>query len=333
MSAEPPPGVIQGVERLLRRTGRFDASWAQTAEMMVARELTVRRRVSRLADHKEIRWVQMGSEFGRPVRNFVTYDDMTVPLAMAMEGYVKLRPTVARGWVRRQAGIYRAATGCCVASRWQAGSLVSDFGVPPERIQVVGFGYNVQIAAAPRDWSQPRFLFVGLDWSRKNGARVLSAFQRIREVIPAAHLDLVGDHPPVTAEGVTGHGVLDWSVPAQGAALSALFQSATCFVLPSRYEPFGIVYVEAGLAGLPSVATAVGGARDAVGDDGGLFVDPNDLEGLVAAMLQLADPARAQQMGVRAAVHAARLSWVHVAERVAASLVEPGSVPPLVDLV
>ena len=54
-----------------------------------------------------------------------------------------------------------------------------------------------------RDWSRPRFLFVGVDWRRKNGAAVLDAFEEVRRVVPAASLDLVGNHPEIDAPGVT----------------------------------------------------------------------------------------------------------------------------------
>jgi glycosyltransferase involved in cell wall biosynthesis len=77
--------------------------------------------------------------------------------------------------------------------------------------------------------------------------------------------------------------------------------------MPSKYEPFGIAYVDAGAAGVPSIGTTVGGAEDAIGGCGRL-VDPGDPGALAAAILRHLD----DDGDVRARVleHArARFSW------------------------
>ena len=54
--------------------------------------------------------------------------------------------------------------------------------------------------------------------------------------------------------------------------------------------------------------------RDAIGD-GGLLVDPADMQGLRQAMLRMCDPETARELGERAFAHAAGLSWQKVAQR------------------
>ena len=75
--------------------------------------------------------------------------------------------------------------------------------------------------------------------------------------------------------------------------VSALYREAKVFVLPARdipgdVEGFGIVFLEAALAGLPSVATRVGGIPEAV-EDGvtGRLVKPDDAEAMRAAVADL----------------------------------------------
>ena len=179
----------------------------------------------------------------------VTFEDMTTVQACDAE-YAEWRAMPRRAVtarVTRQRKAYRRARGCCVCTHWAAESVVSDYAIPPEKVHVVGVGRNFEPpGAVTRDWSTPRFLFVGRDWSRKNGERVLAAFSRLRTEVPDARLDVVGAHPPLHADGLVGHGVLQLtdSAPPPPASPS-LFANATCFVMPSLHEPAGLAYVEA----------------------------------------------------------------------------------------
>jgi glycosyltransferase involved in cell wall biosynthesis len=330
VSAEPPLRADRLAQSWLRATRRFDESWAQTADMMLLRSLLVRARIAADRGRRSTRhWIQMGSEFGHPVDNFVTLEDMTVSSAMRLREYVRLRPPVARAWIHRQKRIYDRAMACCVASHWAAESLL-EYGVDPARIRVVGFGCNIKVDVTERDWSVPRFLFVGLDWKRKNGDAVVRAFGRLRDELPLARLDLVGSHPDVDSPGVTCHGPLRLDQPAERSRFDDLLKTATCLALPSTYEPFGIVYAEAGWAGVPSIGTRVGGAPDAIGE-GGIVVDPYSPEQIYKAMHAVSDPDMARTLGVQARSHSQLLSWDAVAGRVAGALglVARDSVPDL----
>jgi glycosyltransferase involved in cell wall biosynthesis len=72
--------------------------------------------------------------------------------------------------------------------------------------------------------------------------------------------------------------------------LPALLERAHVLAVPSRYEPFGMVYLEAMEYGVVPLASTVGGADELV-DDGanGCLVDPGDAEGLRAALATLRD--------------------------------------------
>jgi len=86
--------------------------------------------------------------------------------------------------------------------------------------------------------------------------------------------------------------------------LAALLAAADAVVLPSRYEPFGIVALEAAAAGAPLVASAAGGlAEVVVPGETGLAFEPGDVDGLVHAVhTVLRDPvaARARARAARA---------------------------------
>src|SRR5213078_3736382 len=103
--------------------------------------------------------------------------------------------------------------------------------------------------------------------------------------------------------------------PAVRGQFEELFAAATCLVVPSRFEPFGLVYVEAAAAGVPSIAGEAGGSADAVGD-GGVRVDADDDDALYRAMRELADPATARHLGALAKHHADDLTWAKTTQRV-----------------
>lgn len=270
--------------------------------------------------------VHVGSGYLLPVAMpVVTWEDMTVAQAVRMPDseYAHLSASAVRRWRERQRRIYERARACCVGSHWARDSVVHDYGIAAERVHVVGFGHNAEPVDAERDWSSPRFLFVGRRWERKNGPAVLRAFARLREEVRHARLDLVGGHPPVEMEGAVGHGTLRFDVTADRERYATLMREATCLVMPSLYEPFGIAHLDAGAAGVASIGSTVGGAAEAIGE-GGLLVDPRDDDQLLAAMRRMCDPGAAREMGAAARRNSARFTWPLVAQRVLRALEPPG---------
>jgi glycosyltransferase involved in cell wall biosynthesis len=99
--------------------------------------------------------------------------------------------------------------------------------------------------------------------------------------------------------------------------LPELYRSADAVVAVPRYEPFGIVPLEAMACGVPVIASAVGGMLDTVEDGGtGLHVPPDDPAALAAAARRLlADDRLRASMG-RAGERRVlqRYTWDQVAE-------------------
>jgi glycosyltransferase involved in cell wall biosynthesis len=246
----------------------------------------------------------------------VTLEDMTIA-QLRHYPYAEWEAMGRRDHERRsrlQRRAYAAAVACCATSTWAARSIADDYGVAPERTHAVGVGTAFPRDRAARDWSRPRFLFVGREWERKNGPRVIRAFARLRADHPDAELHVVGGHPPVDQPGVTGHGVLALGDPSARARLRELLRASTCFVMPSLFEPSAIAYVEAATAGLPSIGTRNGGSADLIGT-GGVVVDPMSEDAILAALRLLAEPGRAEALGELAWERSALFTWEAVAQR------------------
>jgi glycosyltransferase involved in cell wall biosynthesis len=325
-----PVHVPLGIPQVLRRaTDALAFARYRRRGLGAMTAPAVRRRTraahDRLADADAL--VLMGTTFEIPrTIPYVTYDDMTVPQFARLQ---RLPEVVTTPWKARQVRALDDAVACCVTGTWVADSLVSDYGVDAARIAPVGIGANtVSAPVEDRDWSTPRFLFVGVDWERKGGRRVVDAFRDVRRAIPTATLELIGRIPEITEPGVTVRGWLDMRTAAGREALLAAYRRATCFVMPSRFEPFAIVHAEAGMAGVPSIGTTQGGVAEVIGP-GGTTVDPGDHEALVRAMTTLADPDTARRLGALARPHAERFTWEAVSLRILHQLdVLPGSPQP-----
>lgn len=321
-----PLGIHQAVAVLSRIGGKRGAVADRTVVRQVSRTLSLAKRL-RAEDSNCDAVVAMGIELydlaairpeGVP---FATFDDGTLfqqwqnpDSDIRQSGFQERDATI---WFERQAKSARAASVCCVSTEYAAHSFVSDYAVPADRVRVVGMGHRprANADASPRDWAVPRFLFVGVDWNRKNGPAVVRAFQRVREQYPTATLDLVGEHPPVTLPGVRDHGFLRRENPASQRTLDSLFARSTVFVLPSRFDLSPISYLEAASAGMPVISSTEGGAGEVLGA-AAAAVHPDDDDALFAAMLELADSATAARRGAEAYAATLTASWAHVAQRI-----------------
>lgn len=133
---------------------------------------------------------------------------------------------------------------------------------------------------------------------QKNQLALIEALPRILAVEPKTKLLLVG---PITvpayqaslAESIKTLDLADKIIQLPGIAfgdkrLFDAYQASDVFNLPSLHEPFGIVILEAWAAGLPVVASRVGGIPDFTchGEDA-LLIDPNSSAELAAANIKL----------------------------------------------
>lgn len=105
--------------------------------------------------------------------------------------------------------------------------------------------------------------------------------------------------------------------PVPRAEIPALYAGADLCLVPSRHESFGLVALEAMVAGLPVVATRTGGLQVTVADGvNGYLVDVDDVPALADRLLQLWDsPALRRELGGRGVRTAQRHAWPRIAER------------------
>lgn len=167
------------------------------------------------------------------------------------------------------------------------------------------------VTAPPSD--QPMVLFVGRLEPRKGidvfldaAASVLGLHETVRFVVAGDDRRPGPTGRPHAEEwdrrGVTGGQRLAFVGPVDDAQLDTLTRSASIVVMPSRYESFGLVAVEAMMHARACVASDVGGIPELFSSsDQGVLVAPGDAGALADALIRLlGDAERCAAMGVEA---------------------------------
>ena len=168
-----------------------------------------------------------------------------------------------------------------------------------------------------------RILFVGRLVQEKGLAHLLQSLAAVRAILPAAHLAIVGDGPERPALlRQTRRLRLDAGVEFLGQlppdAVAKQRAAAQVAVVPSYYEPFGLVALEAMAWGVPLVASDVGGLREFT-EGAAVLVPPANAPALAQALVRvLSDVQLRQDLARRGIERASDYTWDRCAERTAA---------------
>jgi glycosyltransferase involved in cell wall biosynthesis len=193
---------------------------------------------------------------------------------------------------------------------------IDRFGVPSDRVSVIPVGVDEsrirakmsRVAARSELGLPPKapvILSLGaLAWE-KDPVGQLEAVATVLEEVPEARYIVAGDGELRTqVESLAAHRHLGDRVMTVGERLdvSELFAAADTLVLASRTEGLPGVIIEAGMAGIPAAAYAVGGVSEVVREgETGLLASPGDRRGLTEALRKLVgDAALRRRLGTTA---------------------------------
>lgn len=299
---------------------------------------------SRIASRHVFEWrdkvdviLQFGATFnpaGRGDLPVVLYCDSNIAMAEigAESGFADASLLTASELARvfeREREVYEAAAAIMTFSDLLRDTFISSFSVPADRVVAVGAGPNLDFSAqvTERDQSSrpPTVLFVGRQFHRKGGDLLLRAFQGVRSRVPDARLVIVG--PPTLdeelGEGVEFLGFLRKDDPTDAARLLRAYRNADVFCLPTRFEPYGVSFLEAMRFSIPCVGPESWAVPEmVVHEETGILVPPEDECALTEALVRLlTDRETARKMGEAGRSRAEQgFTWDSVVRRMEATL-------------
>lgn len=189
-------------------------------------------------------------------------------------------------------------------SRWAADSAINDIGVPPERVTL----HKPCVSVGPaRRVERPangpvRIVFVGNDFERKGGDRLLAWHQARWRSRAELHVCSGKVRPDRTLRGVVWHGAT-----AHAELMSDVLPSCDLMVVPTREDTFLIAAQEAQAVGLPVVTSRLAGLPEVVrhGRTGYVFARDDDVSFIGAVDRLIADAGLRRDMSIAAREHAA----------------------------
>jgi glycosyltransferase involved in cell wall biosynthesis len=217
--------------------------------------------------------------------------------------------------------IARRAVHLITVSEFSRTEIVELLRVEPEQITVIPGGVDERFtpgadpapARAALNLDRPYVLTVASRIARKNLAALEPAAGRLR----ALGIELVaagGGRPQLRAEGAVGGVRALGHVPDE--LLPGLYAGARAFVLPSRYEGFGLTCLEAMASGVPVVAADRAALPEVCGP-AAILVNPDDADAVTAGLERATtDEASRARLTSAGSERAARLTWDRAARSV-----------------
>jgi|LSQX01.1.fsa_nt_gb glycosyltransferase involved in cell wall biosynthesis len=219
-----------------------------------------------------------------------------------------------------QKNLFDQCTGIFPRSEWAAKSVIDDYGINCEKINIAGAGVNHRVSPLQHEsYARQSILFIGRDFERKGGPLILEAFRLARKQLPSARLVIIGCNPGINETGVEITGPISKDAPGGLALLLKHFSEASLFCIMSNFEPFGIVVLEAMQSSVPCILPNNYAFPEMVidGVTGSTISEPDPLKLSDAFIQMLSDPALLERMGNAGREHFKKnYSWSTTANRI-----------------
>ncbi|MCK6497591.1 glycosyltransferase family 4 protein [bacterium] len=225
---------------------------------------------------------------------------------------------------KRMARGMRSAAGITAISNHIFDEILSIGGIASDKVHTIPNGVNLDDFTHVEKISLefPYVFAMGRMVHQKGFDHLLRAFQGVIHATQDLHLLIAGEGVhrrdyEMLAASLGLEGRVQFLGLVQGTQKIGFMKGAEFFICPSRFEPFGIVVLEAMASGIPVVANRVGGIVDII-EEGkqGLFAEPSSVESLRDAILSLhRNPQLRNQMAEQALARSKDYDWSIINQR------------------
>ena len=216
-------------------------------------------------------------------------------------------------------------------SRMVRDQIAGRFRVPAGRLEVIHNGVDCERFRADADPAErdalrrrlgagdaPVWLFAGSGWRRKGLDTALEALAACGD--PDGRLWVAGRDAPASWRPLAAELGLTDRVEFLGPQrdMPALYRAADALLLPTRYDAFANVCLEAAACQLPVITSGANGCSELLAEAGVVVEDPEDAAGFGAALERLADPSLRAALGAAGRRLAEDHSWPSHVEKLRA---------------
>lgn len=206
----------------------------------------------------------------KPVSNYVAYIDATFRTYINIysdnksfaEKHINRIALLEEKWLKDASAIF-------FGSNWAKNIAINEYGLNKNKCHVIWVGGNVPVPQIDQYDGGYKFLFISLDFISKGGVYCVKAFQLFRNKYPNSELLIIGQKPSpeiLSIPGVKYIGFLRKHIENELSLFQALLAKARGLVHPTSMDTMGMVLIEAGYYGCPSIATRQFGIPELIKD-------------------------------------------------------------------
>ena len=266
----------------------------------------------------------------RRIKDTYCYQDLSVDylLRLRLENHPaapyalkKVTPTFLVERKNKKAkAFYEQCAGIFTMSEWLRKDLVERTGLPESKVHHVGGGSNIDVSRIDYSLKEGnKFLFVGKVWDLKNGDLVVEAFKQLCIAHSEGNPRLYIAGPEKKPAGIGDDENIIFLGRLSYDQLIEYYNLCDYFVMPSRHDAYGLVFVEALCFGLPCIGKNICAMPEFIQHgENGYLLEHDDVPELTGLMEKLLLDGQVMAAAVQAdrAYYLEKYSWDTVADRI-----------------
>lgn len=249
--------------------------------------------------------------------SYVEYMSKNLPTTFKVSGFNIFDQQTIKKKLALEEEYQRNCTAIFCMGEWLRQDCINRLGLDSNQVYAVGGGININVNNINNDIKKEcnKVLFIGRDFKRKGGFLVYEAFCKLKKEKPDAELYVAGPKINPISHPINGYYFLG---DCNHETLSSYFNLCDIFCMPSYFEAYGLVFIEALTYGLPCIGRNCYEMPYFIQDgETGYLIDQDDPEKLASMMFHLLSDDRIKNNVLsKRAWYLKNYTWEAVAKRI-----------------